>query len=251
VARCLAITRQIRKLCRRYKAPGGKRPKRLFNLRMPFAGILNMRVLEGVMRKAIIVGLVGLGFLASTSYASELKIGSWGGNVRSGPSADYPKIGSLTNGDPVVLLKKVKSAGSEFNWFKIAYGNGEVGYQWGGILCGFNNEVTGTFGLCNKDNRSTPRIYKCSEQSQLRSLGSKRKTKITFFAGQTHDKFKIYWIDYNSNKTFYSDLSSGMSWTAETYPSHPWAVYRVSASGSETCHSVVRGRKDPSHWLLR
>ncbi len=58
------------------------------------------------MHKYILVSLIGLVLLASQAYASELKIGSWGGNVRSGPSTDYPKVGSLKNGDPVVLLNK-------------------------------------------------------------------------------------------------------------------------------------------------
>ena len=90
---------------------------------------------EVVMFKSLIAGLVGLGLLASQAYASELKIGSWGGNVRSGPSMDYPKIGSLQNGDPVVLLKKQKPTSDGFNWFKIIYDKGQIGYQWGGILC--------------------------------------------------------------------------------------------------------------------
>ena len=203
------------------------------------------------MLKAFVFGLIGLGLSLNPSFASNLKIGSWGGNVRSGPSTDYPRIGSLREGDPVVLLKKIRSSGSEFNWFKIAYGNGRIGYQWGGILCGFNKEVRGTFGVCEKDYRSTPRRYKCSDQNQLRSLGAKRDTKITFFAGQTDKDFKIYWIDYNGDKQLYQRLSSGMNWTVDTYPSHPWVVYKLSKSGGETCHSVVRGTKKPSQWLLR
>jgi len=203
------------------------------------------------MHKFLIACLVGLGFLATAASADELKIGSWGGNVRSGPSTDYPKIGNLRNGDPVVLLKKQIPAKDGFNWFKIAYGNGQVGYQWGGVLCGFNNKVKGTYGLCDYDNRSTPRRYECFHLNHFRSKGSKRKTKITFFVGQTDNLFKIYWIDYNGNKKAYNILSSGMSWTAETYRSHPWAVYKVSASGSEVCHSIVKGKKKSSQWLLR
>jgi hypothetical protein len=206
---------------------------------------------ESTMLKAIIYGLIGLGLSVNFSYAAALKIGSWGGNVRSGPSTDYRKIGSLREGDPVVLLKKIKSSGSGYDWFKIAYGDGKIGYQWGGILCGFYNEVSGTFGICEKDNRSTPRRYECSDQNQLRSLGAKRETQITFFAGQTKKEFKIYWIDYNGDKQLYQRLGNGMSWTISTYPSHPWAVYKVSQSGKETCHSVVRGTRNPSQWLLR
>jgi len=203
------------------------------------------------MHKYILVSLIGLVLLASQAYASELKIGSWGGNVRSGPSTDYPKVGSLKNGDPVVLLNKKKPASNGFNWFKIAYGNGQVGYQWGGILCGFNNKVNGTFGLCEKDNRSTPRSYKCYNPSKFRSKGNKIKTKITFFVGETDDEFKIYWLDYNGDKKLHTNLSSGMSWTAETHRSHPWAAYRVSANGSETCHSFVKGKKVLTQWLLK
>ena len=195
--------------------------------------------------------LFGLSLLGSQAYASELKIGSWGGNVRSGPSTDYPKIGSLKNGDPVVLLKKKNSASDGFNWFKIGYGNGQVGYQWGGILCGFNNKFKGTYGLCENDNRSTPRSYECFDLNQFSSRGTKLKTRITFFVGQFAGSFKIYWLDYNGNKKPYTRLSSGMSWTAETYRSHPWAVYSVSASGSETGHSIVKGKKKSSQWLLR
>ena len=203
------------------------------------------------MYRSLIVILIWLGLLASQAYASELKIGSWGGNVRSGPSMDYPKIGSLQNGDPVVLLKKQKPSSDGFNWFKIIYDKGQIGYQWGGILCGFDNKVNGTYGLCERDNRSTPRSYECLELNNLRSKGTKRKTKITFFVGQTDNLFKIYWLDFDGNKRSYTNLSSGMSWTSETYRSHPWAVYKVSASGQETCHSIVKGKKIPTQWLLR
>jgi hypothetical protein len=195
--------------------------------------------------------LFGMSLFASQAHASELKIGSWGGNVRSGPSTDYPKIGSLKNGDPVVLLRKKKPANDGFNWFKIVYGNGQVGYQWGGILCGFNNKVNGTYGLCENDNRSTPRNYKCSDLTRFRSKEAEQKTKVTFFVGQTDNSFRIYWLDYNGNKKSYKKLSSGMSWTAETYRSHPWAIYRVSANGSEACHSIVKGKRKSSQWLLR
>ena len=203
------------------------------------------------MKKYFVSFLFGFGLLACQSYAGELKIGSWGGNVRSGPSTEYPKIGSLKNGDPVVLLKKQRPARDGFNWFKIAYRNGRVGYQWGGILCGFNNKVNGTYGLCENDNRSTPRSYECLYLNQLRSKEAKRKTKITFFVGQTDNSFKIYWIDYNGSKKAYTSLESGTNWTAETYISHPWVVYRVSANGSESCHSIVEGKKSSSQWLLR
>jgi hypothetical protein len=216
-----------------------------------FVDILTRKLGVMMMYKSIFASVFCLVLLGNAAYSSELRIGSWGGNVRSGPSTDYARVGSLKNGDPVVLLKRERFSGGQFDWFKITYGQGQIGYQWGGILCGFSNKVNGTFGICEKDNRSTPRSYKCHEQSQLRSLGSKRKTMITFFAGQTDDMFKIYWLDYDGEKVLYNTLNAEMSWTAETYPSHPWVVYRVSEDGTETCHSIVRGNNRPSQWLLR
>lgn len=187
----------------------------------------------------------------SVSEARELQVGSWGGNVRSGPGTNYAKIGSLQNGDPVVITKKLSSAGAEYPWFKIQYGNGKVGYQWGGLLCGFRKKINGTFGLCKKDNRSNPRVYDCNSLSSLRSLGNNTGTQITFFIGQTKDKFKIYWLDYEGNKTLYQTMGSGMSWTINTFPSHPWLAVRISPSGKKTCHSLIRGNKNASQWLLR
>jgi len=92
-----------------------------------------------MMFKSIIKILFWLVLLGSPAYTSELRIGSWGGNIRSGPSTEFPRVGSLKNGDPVVILKREKMAGNQYDWFKISYGNGQIGYQWGGILCGFNN----------------------------------------------------------------------------------------------------------------
>ena len=55
------------------------------------------KFMEFIMQKSLMAFLFGLCLLASQTYADKLKIGSWGGNVRSGPSTDYPKIGSLKN----------------------------------------------------------------------------------------------------------------------------------------------------------
>ncbi len=190
-------------------------------------------------------------FVASFAQAEELQVGSWGGNVRSGPSTNYISVGGLQNGDPIVLLDKIKSAGADFPWFKISYGAGKTGYHWGGIICGYNRRIKGTFGLCERDNRSTPRTFDCGQQHSMRSLGSKIETKITFIAGQTKNHFKIYWLDYEGNKKFYRTINPETSWTVNTFPSHPWLVIQVSPNGNEKCHSLLRSEKMPSQWLLR
>ena len=185
------------------------------------------------------------------SYAKELQVGSWGGNVRSGPGTNYSKIGILGNGDPVVILKKIKTGGNDFPWFKIRLTNGATGFQWGGVLCGYSREISGTFGVCKQDNRSTPRNYTCSEQNSIRSLNNKINTKVTFFSGQTMNKFEIYWIDYNGNKQLVEIIGAEDSITMNTFLSHPWLILSVSPNGTKTCHSLVRGSSMQSHWLLR
>ena len=50
----------------------------------------------------------------SLAHASGLEAGSWGGKVRAGPGKNYDQIGSLQNGDPVVLLKRFDVASSDY-----------------------------------------------------------------------------------------------------------------------------------------
>ena len=57
----------------------------------------------------------------SLAHASGLEAGSWGGKVRAGPGKNYDQIGSLQNGDPVVLLKRFDVASSEYPWFELTF----------------------------------------------------------------------------------------------------------------------------------
>ncbi len=72
---------------------------------------------------------------------------SWGGLVRSGPGTKYRKVGSLKEGDPLVLLEDTGVELNGYNWFKIEY-RGRTGYQWGGLICAKGREVKGAFKIC-------------------------------------------------------------------------------------------------------
>jgi len=195
--------------------------------------------------------IFGLLLNVNFTHAKELQVGSWGGNLRSGPGTNYTKIGSLGNGDPVVLLEKIKATNNDYPWFKIKQSDGLTGYQWGGILCGYGRKISGTFGICEKDNRSTPRIFDCNQQNSIRPLANKRDTKITFFVGQTQKQFEIYWINYEGEKRLYKIIKAGTSMTVNTHPSHPWLILSVSPNGFKSCHSLIKGKKKNSQWLLR
>ncbi|HIE69519.1 MAG TPA: hypothetical protein EYP98_04790, partial [Planctomycetes bacterium] len=83
--------------------------------------------------------------------------GSWGGIVRSGPGQEYRKLTSLDEGDDVTLLERTGTVWNGFPWFKISYGNGKNGYQWGGILCAKGTAVPGIFESCRASSTSTPK----------------------------------------------------------------------------------------------
>ena len=75
--------------------------------------------------------------------------GSWGGIVREGPGQQHRKVDSLEEGEAVTLMGRSDVFENGFPWFKIAYGKGGTGYQWGGILCAVGAERKDLFKTCS------------------------------------------------------------------------------------------------------
>lgn len=73
---------------------------------------------------------------------------SYGGKVRSGPSMNHRHIGSLNEGDKILILNGTGAMMNGYEWFKIRYRNGKIGYQWGGIMCAQNPYPT-VLRVCN------------------------------------------------------------------------------------------------------
>lgn len=75
--------------------------------------------------------------------------GSWGGIVRAGPGPNNAKVGSLTEGEEVTLLAPpIIVTEGDYPWFKIAFGDGNTGYMWGGLICSVGAERADMFKLC-------------------------------------------------------------------------------------------------------
>jgi len=73
---------------------------------------------------------------------------SYGGKVRSGPGMNFRQVGSLHEGDEILILNGTGAMMNGYEWFEIRYRNGRTGYQWGGIMCSQNPYPT-IFRVCN------------------------------------------------------------------------------------------------------
>ena len=76
--------------------------------------------------------------------------GSWGGIVRSGPGMDYARVASLREGERVALLYNTGIMRDGYPWFLIRFRNGQLGFQWGGILCRLEVPVDGLYETCRR-----------------------------------------------------------------------------------------------------
>lgn len=74
---------------------------------------------------------------------------SWGGVVRAGPSMDDQRIDSLGESEEITLLQESGVWMNDYQWFQIRYRDGQIGYQWGGIICGVNGEIPGAHRVCD------------------------------------------------------------------------------------------------------
>lgn len=92
--------------------------------------------------------------------------GSWGGIVRDGPGQSFRKVASLEEGEQVTLMARSDVVENGFPWFKIAYGGGEAGYQWGGILCSAGAERPDLFKTC-----PSPKPHASSPAASPRTQG--------------------------------------------------------------------------------
>lgn len=78
-----------------------------------------------------------------------IEAASWGGIVRSGPGQNYRRLGTLEQGEHVMLLENTSQMFNGFPWWRIEFWGSREGYMWGGILCGLNGEtIEGTYQSC-------------------------------------------------------------------------------------------------------
>ncbi len=201
-------------------------------------------------------------FLLSVGYANGqgTEAGSWGGKVRAGPGIQFQQIGSLRNGDPVRLLEDTRVMMNGYPWYRISYQGGKIGYQWGGILCGYDNQIGGLYKICEVDNRrktsAQPQGLQelpCSAESQTRSISGNIPTEIKFQVIGENDEtqFKIYWLDYQGRRKFYKHIFAGDTYQLSTSMTHPWLVTAPIPGGGEDCIAIYLPQRNSRTIILR
>ncbi len=77
-----------------------------------------------------------------------IEAASWGGIVRDGPGRNYRKLGSLEQGEHVMLLENTSVMEDGYPWWRIEFRGSREGYQWGGILCSLDEPMEGVYETC-------------------------------------------------------------------------------------------------------
>lgn len=199
-----------------------------------------------------------------------IEAGSWGGKVRKGPGVDFAQVGSLRNGDPVRLLEDTRVMMNGYPWHRISYQGGKIGYQWGGILCGFDTPIDGVHKICEADNRrrasartpsartqrvpsQNPQKLSCSAESKERSIKGDTPVQISFRAVGENDEtqFKIYWLDYQGRRKFYKHIFAGDLFKQSTFMTHPWLVTAPVPGGGEDCVAIYLPKRNAQIIVLR
>jgi len=73
---------------------------------------------------------------------------SYGGVVRAGPGMDTRRLDSLPEGASITIIRRTDASMNGYDWFEIQQSNGNLGYQWGGIMCSENTLISGVFQVC-------------------------------------------------------------------------------------------------------
>ena len=86
----------------------------------------------------------------------------------------------------------------------------------------------------------------CPEERSLRSTDSRLETKLTF-VNTTNAAVRIYWLNYQGRREFYSNVASGRNFVVDTFATHPWVV----TDSDEDCLGAYMPQPRPSTIQIR
>ena len=75
----------------------------------------------------------------------------------------------------------------------------------------------------------------CAGESGLRSISETTSTEVIFF-NQSPAPIRTYWLDYEGNRKFGSEIRPGDSYVQQTYVTHPWVV----TTSAKACMAIFQ-----------
>lgn len=86
----------------------------------------------------------------------------------------------------------------------------------------------------------------CTEEKNLRSLGTMKPTGLTFVNLSGSAK-RIYWIAFDGTRQLFDTLNDNASYAVKTYVTHPWVV----TNDSDTCEGIFFADSSERKVVLR
>ena len=143
------------------------------------------------------------------------------------PSENSRQIASIPSGTTVHVV-----ASPVGNWARI---QSQVGRPSGYI----KKSSLAITESSSSESTETPNEFPRNPQaSSLRSKESRIRTEIEF-NNRLPTVVAIYWVDYQGNESFYTDLNPGSSKVIQTFATHPWSV-RDKRTG-QVLRTIVAG----------
>jgi hypothetical protein len=100
--------------------------------------------------------------------------------------------------------------------------------------CGVTPKPSDTLGTKDTtaavDNSPQPTESGCPQEGHIKSPSSYNAATVTF-DNQTAADLKVYWLDFNGARKFYSNLKAHSKYDQATWVGHVWVV----ADGSDQC----------------
>jgi hypothetical protein len=93
--------------------------------------------------------------------------------------------------------------------------------------------------------RLNPAPVPCSEERNLRSLGTMTPTTIVFTNKETSE-LRIYWLDHAGNRKIYGTLAINQTLSFQAFMTHPWLI----ADTNDQCKAIYLPESAPLNITL-
>lgn len=93
---------------------------------------------------------------------------------------------------------------------------------------------------------SEAKTVDCASEGSLRTKETGDQISMQF-ENLTSSPRKVYWLNFDGNRTLYQTLGPGVNWEVSTYAEHLWVV----TDSAERCQGIYFGEQDGVRVALR